>query len=118
MRRLFQTLICAAGLVAVGAWSDSAAMVQRMGVPVAALSAPTPTASCTVALLSDGQYETTVTWSGFSAVSLELSSGGSPIVQSVFAHPIHNGTMTFTTVSAPTLAQVNGTKIGVRTPCN
>ena len=118
MRRLLQTLICAAGVVAVGAWSDSAAMVQRTVAPFGALSAPTPTASCAVTQLSDGQYETTVSWSGFSAVSLELFAGTAPIVQAVFAHPIHNGTMTFTTVSAPTLAQVNGQKIGVRTQCN
>jgi len=93
-------------------WLSQSVILMLVG-----FSAPTPTASCTYTQV-DTHYETTVTWSGFSATSLEVFNGSAPLVQSQFAHQMRSGNLTFSLNSAPTTAQVAGPKIGVRVPCN
>jgi hypothetical protein len=82
------------------------------------LAAPTPTASCTVVQVDGTNYEATVTWSGISLVSLELLAGSTPLSQSVFGHPTRKGSVTLTVTSAPTVAQLTGKSLGLKTPCN
>lgn len=124
MRRLTRTLICSGVAVALAACSDSgptgpavaptAAPARSVGI----LSAPAPTASCTVVQLGDGQYEATVTWTALSAVSVDLLNGINLLARTIFSHPIRSGSLTDTLGTAPTNAEVFGQRIGAKVVCN
>lgn len=107
MSRLPDTVVSCVVAAAFAACSDSAptgpAPAAATARDVVAMSAPAPTAACTVAQVGTG-YEATVTWSGFSVTSLTLLDASGPVLQSQFGHPIRNGNMTFTVSSAPTTA--------------
>lgn len=123
MIRFFQTAILAGVAMAVAACADSNPTAPARAPAAAAaenvvgLSAPSATASCTVVQLDATHFEVTATWSGLSVVGLELFNGAALLVQTQFSHPIRNGSVTDTILTAPTILQLNGKSLGVRTPC-
>jgi hypothetical protein len=80
-------------------------------------SAPTPTASCTYTQV-DTHYEATLTWSDFSVTSIQVFNGSSLIAQTELRHPDRNGSLALSLNVAPTSAQIAGSKLGVKVPCN
>lgn len=124
MIRQLQTVCLAAFAVAFAACAESsptapqAARAGSAAAELVALSAPAPTASCTVTQLDQTHYEATATWSGLSATSLEFWQGTAVLAVAVFGHPIRSGSVTDTLSSAPDGARVLGKTIGVKVRCN
>jgi len=121
MRSRIHTLMFAGAAAALAACSDVAATAPNarnvaVSHDATAAAAPVPTASCTYTNV-DGAYQTTVTWSSYSATTLtfHLEDGSSP----VFAmHPTRNGNVTHTLNSPPTYVLLTGrSTLGLRTQC-
>jgi hypothetical protein len=97
-------------------WLSSAVFLSAITRAVMAVSAPTPTASCTYTQV-DTHYETSLTWSGLSVTSFVVSGSAGPLAQGQLAHPTRNGNLSLSLLGAPTSAQLNGSKSGVRVAC-
>jgi hypothetical protein len=82
-------------------------------------SAQAPSASCTY-VPNGGNYDVTVTWSGFSVASIDLYApgGGQPLAQTIFTHPTRRGSITYSNVAQPGFAQLTGRQGGLRVACN
>jgi hypothetical protein len=123
MLRLLETLTLAGIAAAIVACSDSMTTAPATAPNAGAtrdlvgLSAPGPTASCTVT--ADGSsYSVTVTWSDLMVTSIDFLQGSTLLARSEFSHPLRNGSLTVSLLSAPTVAQLIGTRLGVRTVCS
>ena len=124
MTRLVKTVCCAGLAAAFAASSESVPTAPKAAPAVSAatdlvgLSAPAPSVSCTVTQVDATHYDATATWSGISATGLEFLDGTTLLAQSVFTHPLRSGSLTVTLTTAPTLLEVIGKTLGVKTPCN
>ena len=124
MIRLSQAVCLVAVAVAFAACSESGPTAPEAAPAVSAaadlvgLAAPAPSVSCTVTQVDATHYDATATWSGISATGLEFLDGTTLLAQSVFTHPLRSGSLTVTLTTAPTLLEVIGKTLGVKTPCN
>ena len=123
MTRLSRVVIVAGAVAAFSARSEiRPAVAEAAPTAVApgslvALSAPTPSASCTVTPNADG-YSVTVTWSGISVTHIDLLASGSPVAQTDLGHPTRNGSLTLTAPTAPNSAQISGRQGGLKVGCS
>jgi hypothetical protein len=123
MTRLLQIVVVAGAAIVFAACAESnATEPQRAaGAPAAGdvvgFAAPSPSVSCTVVQLDATHYAATAAWSGLSVVGLEFFDGTTLLAQTQFAHPIRNGSLTDTLLSAPTIAELIGKSLGARTLC-
>jgi hypothetical protein len=124
MNRPFQTMIAAVVAVTLAACSESGPTAPKVAPAASAagnlvgLAAPAPGVSCTVLQLDATHYEATATWSGLSVTGLEFLQGSTVLLQSQFGHPIRNGSVTDTLLTAPDLVELIGKTLGAKTPCS
>jgi len=123
MTRFSRVVIVAGAAVAMAALSEigptaaEASPVAAAAGHLHALSAPTPTASCTVTPTGGG-YSVTVSWSGFSVTNIDLfvSGNSQPLSQTVVTQPKRKGSITLQLSTAPDYAQITGSA-GLRVAC-
>lgn len=121
MIRVHQAVSLAAFALTFAACSESSLTEPRAASAAARdvsnSSKPLPTVTCTVAPGPAG-YEATVTWQGFSPISLQFFQGSTPVSpQYPITQAKHSGSMTVPLNVVPDYSLLLGRTIGAKTLC-